>query len=142
MNIQLAIALVVIAVLASVFIAAFLLSRIKQDLQKVSENESGLSRRKFLTRALGVMPAIIAPEILVGLVSALWPSGNAGGFGSLVNVTTPLAEIRASLRDEKAPFYVPDARAYLIDYPIEDPAAAESANKIDNYVANEGVKQG
>ena len=110
--------------------------------EKVDEETSGISRRKFLNRSIyGVLGIGFGLPFLTSLLAFLMPSGK-GGFGGLVNVTTPLTDILATIEDLKRPFYIPEARAYIVPYPKENPAAVEAAQATPAYTKNQKIING
>lgn len=70
-------------------------------LEKVSEDDLGLSRRQFMNRSIyALLGLAVLPAFLTSLLAFLIPSGK-GGFGGLVHVTTPLTDIVSQINDLK-----------------------------------------
>jgi len=79
----------------------------------------GVTRRQFLNRAiLGVLGLSLA-GFGTAVVGFLWPVLEAGGFGSVINVGK-VSDILLSITNAETPFYTPDARAYVHQYPAVD----------------------
>ena len=66
------------------------------------------------------------------------PTGK-GGFGGLVSVTSGISEILSSIESEKKPFYIPEARAYIANFPKDNAVAVEAANKVPEYTKDKSV---
>jgi cytochrome b6-f complex iron-sulfur subunit len=99
----------------------------------------GVTRRQFLNRAvLGVFGLSLA-SFGATMLAFLWPPPNNGGFGSKVPAGK-LDDILATIDANKGPAYVPNARAYVNRYPIEDVDKAKKAGYSDAIVA--GYSQG
>ncbi|MFN8015729.1 MAG: Rieske 2Fe-2S domain-containing protein [Acidimicrobiia bacterium] len=110
--------------------------------EKPDEEQLGISRRKFLNRSLyGVLGLGVLPPFGLSLLAFLVPSGK-GGFGGIVNVTTPLADIISTIKSSKKPFYIPEARAYIVQYPKDNAAAVEAAEKVPEYTKNPKIIKG
>jgi len=79
----------------------------------------GVTRRQFLNRAiLGVVGLSLA-GFGTAVIGFLWPVLEAGGFGSVINVGG-VNDILLSITNSATPFYSPDARAYVHQYPAVD----------------------
>ncbi len=90
--------------------------------------ELSVSRRMFFNRAILMVGLVgVLPPFGLSLLAFLWPSG-VGGFGS--KVTTKRSEAEKSW-EKKEPFYVPEARSYLVNYPAEALAAGEKEYSAD-----------
>ena len=114
----------------------------KTTLVKEDEETVGISRRKFMNRSLYALLGIgFALPFLASLLAFLIPSGK-GGFGGLVSVTTSLDDIIAQIISQKKPFYVPEARAYMVQYPKDNAAAVEAAEKTPDYTKNPKIIDG
>jgi hypothetical protein len=68
---------------------------------------------------------------LLHLLSFLIPTGK-GGFGGLVSVTTGISEILEVLKVKRKPFYIPEARAYIVPFPKDNAVAVAAAKKFQN----------
>ena len=111
-------------------------------LVKADEETIGISRRKFMNRSLYALLGIgFALPFASSLLAFLIPSGK-GGFGGLVNVTTPLDDIIAQIRSKKEPYYIPEARAYIVEFPNDNGAAVEAAQKVPDYTKNSKIIDG
>jgi len=85
----------------------------------------GVTRRQFLNRAILGMFGLSLAGFGAGVLGFLWPTIEAGGFGSVINVGT-VTSVLATIAT-KQPFYSPDARAYVNPYPaIDVPKAKKS----------------
>src|SRR5207245_4985670 len=67
----------------------------------------------------------------------LWPTGS-GGFGGKVTAGK-ISDIVAAITATAAPFYVPEARAYIVEYPKADLPAAK---KVYSAVTYAGMEKG
>jgi len=106
--------------------------------EPVDEEELGVSRRQFFNRALlAVVGLAGAAEFGPAMLAFLWPTGSVG-FGGKINAGKT-SDIIAALQSKAAPFYVPEARAYVQQYPAADLAAAK---KIYSAVTYSGMEQG
>ena len=86
----------------------------------------GVSRREFLNRSLLATVAFMLAGAGSATLAFLWPSSTgASGFGGKIQLTG-LAKILAQIEQSKAPFYVPDARTWLQQYPAS--ALPKAAN--------------
>ncbi len=85
----------------------------------ISENELGVTRRKFLNRAvLGIFGVFLA-GLGASMVAFMWPKLK-GGFGSKINAGR-LDDLRAEVVASDGsitPLFVPEAQAYLV--PMEE----------------------
>lgn len=104
-----------------------------QTVEELSPEEAGVSRRMFLTRALGgVFGAFLG---LFGLTSLafLWPR-LSGGFGSDIDVGL-IDDLHAAIVQPDGsviPAFIPEARAYVVPF---DPALIAGSQFSDNVVA-------
>ncbi len=85
----------------------------------VDEEELGLSRRQFFNRGILASLALAAGGFGASLLAFLWPS-SSGGFGGKVAAGTSLNDMLSYNTDKKQPFYIPEARAYVVPYPKVD----------------------
>ncbi len=110
--------------------------------EQVDEEAIGISRRKFMNRSIYALLGLgFGLPFLSSLLAFLIPSGK-GGFGGIVNVTTPLTDIIAQITSQKKPFYIPEARAYIVQYPNDNAAAIESAEKTPAYTESQKIIDG
>jgi len=90
-------------------------------LEELSEEEAGVSRRQFFTRALGIAFGAFMGLNAVAYLAFLWPR-LSGGFGSDIDVGA-VADIRSEviLADGSVlPKFVPEARAYIVPFSEAD----------------------
>jgi cytochrome b6-f complex iron-sulfur subunit len=105
----------------------------------MTEEEIGVSRRKFLNRSIYALLGLgFGLPFVTSLLSFLIPTGK-GGFGGLVSVTSGISEILSSIESEKKPFYIPEARAYIANFPKDNAVAVEAANKVPEYTKDKSV---
>jgi cytochrome b6-f complex iron-sulfur subunit len=76
-----------------------------------------VSRRQFFNRGIVAAQSLVLGSFGLAVIGFLWPS-LSGGFGGKV-VAGKLDEIMDQVREQKKPFYVPEARTYLNPYPKE-----------------------
>ena len=107
-------------------------------LQPVDEEELGVTRRQFFNR--GILAGIGASVGAFGVASLgfLWPSG-AGGFGGTITVGS-VDQANTSFGN-KEPFYNAGAKTYIVQYPSDALANAETAYA-DQPPVLEGMQQG
>jgi cytochrome b6-f complex iron-sulfur subunit len=111
-------------------------------LEKADEETIGISRRKFMNRSLYALIGLgFALPFASSLLAFLIPSGK-GGFGGLVNVPASLDDIISQIRSKKEPYYIPEARAYIVEYPKDNGAAIEAAEKTPDYTKNPKIIEG
>lgn len=85
----------------------------------------GMTRRQILNR--GIVLASLAGLSAFGgaCLAFLWPK-LSGGFGSVITAGN-INEIKAQIKNDKAPFYNPSGRFYLMTYETDlDDAAGEA----------------
>ena len=113
-----------------------------KNFESVSEDEIGVSRRKFLNRSIYALLGLgFGLPFVTSLLSFLIPTGK-GGFGGLVSVSTGISEILGTIETEKKPFYIPEARAYVVPFPKDNPAAVAAAEKVPDYTKDKSVIEG
>ena len=105
--------------------------------EPVDEDEIGVSRRQFLNRSLGAAVGISLAGFGAACLGFLWPTGSSGFGGKIAAGKT--SDIIAYVTSHAAPFYIPEARAYVQQYPAEDLAAAK---KIYSAVTYSGMEAG
>ncbi len=96
--------------------------------EPVDEEEIGVSRRQFLNRAVLGISGFSAGVLGIGVLGFLWPTG-ASGFGGKINAGN-FDDIMGQIADKREPFYVPDAKTYILPYPEDDIGNAE---KVPSY---------
>jgi cytochrome b6-f complex iron-sulfur subunit len=77
----------------------------------------GVSRRQFFNRGIVAAQSLVLGSFSLAMIGFLWPS-LSGGFGGKVRAGT-LDDIMDQINEEKKPFYVPEARSYVVPYPKE-----------------------
>ena len=105
--------------------------------EPVDEEELGVARRQFLNRGLGLVVGFSITAFGATCLAFLWPTGSSG-FGGKINAGK-LSDILAYIQSHAAPFYIPEARAYVQQYPKEDLAAAK---KVYSAVTYSGMEEG
>ena len=75
----------------------------------------GVSRRQFFNRGIVAAQSLVLGSFSLAMIGFLWPS-LSGGFGGKVRAGN-LGDIMDQINEEKKPFYVPEARAYVVPYP-------------------------
>ncbi|MFN8105928.1 MAG: Rieske 2Fe-2S domain-containing protein [Acidimicrobiia bacterium] len=90
--------------------------------------EVGITRRRLLNRG-AVAGSIIGLAALGGASVAFLIPAPTKGFGSKVTVTTSLEDIKTKILADKAPYYVPEGKFYLMTYKPQNEAEAEVAYK-------------
>jgi cytochrome b6-f complex iron-sulfur subunit len=103
-----------------------------------TDEELGLSRRQFFGWGVFGAMALAVGSLGAGVLAFLWPSGS-GGFGGKIPAGASLADMLAYNTDKKQPFYIPEARAYIVPYPKAD---LPKAKKIYAPVIYTGMQQG
>jgi cytochrome b6-f complex iron-sulfur subunit len=99
----------------------------------------GVTRRQFLNRAILGVTGLSIAGFGGACLAFLWPTLEAGGFGSKINVGN-LSLINSTIAT-KQPFYSPQARAYVNPYPtIDVPKAIKSGAYADAII--NGMKLG
>ena len=97
--------------------------------QPVDEEELGISRRQFFNRGILVTMAVSLGAFGAAAISFLY-ARSAGGFGGKVDAGVSLTDALAYNADRKEPYYVPEARTYLVPFPK---AAVPAAKKVPQY---------
>lgn len=83
----------------------------------------GVSRRQFFNRATVTLFSASLGGFGAAVIGYLW-KGAEGGFGSKINAGK-LDDIVAGIRSNKGFLYVPEARAWVTEYPRESLSKAE-----------------
>jgi cytochrome b6-f complex iron-sulfur subunit len=97
----------------------------------------GVTRRQFLNRGVGTMFGVSLGAFGAATLGFLWPS-LSGGFGSKIRVGK-LDEILGQIASTRTPFYVAEARSYIVPFPQEALPKAEDAY---TGAVLEGMQQG
>lgn len=105
--------------------------------EPVEEEELGVARRQFLNRGILATVGLGLGGFGAACLGFLWPTGSVG-FGGKINAGK-ITDIVAALQSKAAPFYVPEARAYIQQYPAADLAAAK---KVYSAVTYAGMEKG
>lgn len=84
----------------------------------------GVSRRQFFNRATFTLMSAGLGGFGAAVIGFLW-KGAEGGFGSKINAGK-LDDIVAGIRSNKGFLYLPEARAWVTEYPKESLAKAEA----------------
>ena len=106
--------------------------------EPVDEEELGVSRRQFLNRGLLTTVGFSVAGFGAACLGFLWPTGT-GGFGGKVKAPASISAIIAAIQDKSAPKYIPEARAYIVQYPKADLPAAK---KVYSAITYAGMEQG
>jgi len=77
----------------------------------------GVSRRQFFNRASVTLMSASLGAFGAAVVAFLW-KGSSGGFGSKITVG-PVDDVIDQIRANKGFYYVPQARAWITEYPKE-----------------------
>jgi cytochrome b6-f complex iron-sulfur subunit len=95
----------------------------------VDEEELGISRRQFFNRGILVTMAVSLGAFGAAAISFLYAK-SAGGFGGKIDAGVSLTAALAYNNDNKEPYYVPEARTYLVPFPKD---AIPKARKVAQY---------
>jgi cytochrome b6-f complex iron-sulfur subunit len=95
----------------------------------VDEEELGISRRQFFNRGILVTMAVSLGAFGAAAISFLY-ARSAGGFGGKIDAGVSVGDAIAYNNDKKEPYYVPEARTYLVPFPKD---AVPSAKKVPQY---------
>ena len=93
--------------------------------EEISEEEAGITRRQFLTKALRISFGAFAGIQAIAWLGFFWPKVS-GGFGSKVDAG-PIEDIKSQIFQADGsviPAFIPAARAYVL--PLDAAAAANS----------------
>jgi len=105
--------------------------------EPVDDEELGVSRRQFLNRGLVGVVGFSVAGFGAACLGFLWPTGSAG-FGGKISAGST-ADIIDFIQTKAAPFYIPEARAYVVEYPPNDLSAAK---KVYSPVTYAGMEEG
>lgn len=98
------------------------------EYEPVDEEELGVTRRQFLNRGLLAAVGFGLTGFGAAALAFLWPLQNVGGFGGVITVGK-LSDILSYIQTNKQPFYAPQARTYVVQYP-QNPADLARAKKV------------
>jgi cytochrome b6-f complex iron-sulfur subunit len=83
-----------------------------------------VTRRQFFNRSILATQSLVLGSFGLAVIAFLWPS-LSGGFGSKVKAGS-LEDILGEITEKKEPYYVPEARSYVVPFPESAlPAAKE-----------------
>ncbi len=88
--------------------------------------EIAVTRRQFFNRGIVGSMALALGGFGTSMIAFLWPQAS-GGFGGTVKTPDSKDNILLSVRTKKEPYYVPEARTYLVEYPPDAIPNAEKA---------------
>ena len=97
---------------------------------EVTEEEYGISRRKFFNRAIGGVFGVFLLQFALGFLAFFWPRLKAGGFGGKIDAGL-VADILPQLDQPDGsitPVFVAAAQAYIVPF-REDPAGTSFEGK-------------
>ena len=103
--------------------------------EEISEEEAGVTRRQFLTKALRISFGAFAGIQAISWLGFLWPKVS-GGFGSKIDAGS-IEEIKDQLFQADGsviPAFIPSARAYIL--PLDQSAAANSQFSSGSTIAD------
>ena len=103
--------------------------------EEISEEEAGVTRRQFLTKALRISFGAFAGIQAISWLGFLWPKVS-GGFGSKIDAGS-IEEIKDQLFQADGsviPAFIPSARAYVL--PLDDGAVSNSQFSSGSTVAD------
>ena len=93
--------------------------------EEISEEEAGITRRQFLSKALRISFGAFAGIQLISYLGFLWPKVS-GGFGSKIDAGS-IEDIKNQIFQADGsviPAFIPSARAYVL--PLDNTAASKS----------------
>jgi cytochrome b6-f complex iron-sulfur subunit len=90
------------------------------DKETLTPAEYGVTRRKFLNRALYAVFGLFLAQFALGALMYVWPRLK-GGFGTPINAGN-LNDLKASLTDGGSivPVFVPAAQAWIVPFEISE----------------------
>jgi cytochrome b6-f complex iron-sulfur subunit len=107
----------------------------RTERQPVDEEAIGISRRQFFNRGIVLSLALAIGAFGAAALAFLY-SKSTGGFGSKVEVDKNLKDVLAFTSEKKEPYYVPEARTYLVPYPVEDVPKAKQVPQYEKLIPN------
>jgi cytochrome b6-f complex iron-sulfur subunit len=75
----------------------------------------GVTRRQFFNRGILTTQGLVLGSFGMAVIAFLWPA-RGGGFGGKVRAGK-VDDILDQIREKREPFYVPEARGYIVPYP-------------------------
>ena len=103
----------------------------------MDEDTLGVTRRQFFNRGIVTMMGVSLGGFGAATLGFLWPS-LSGGFGSKIRVGK-LDEILGQIASTREPFYVAEARSYIVPYPQD---AIPKARQAYSGAVLEGMEAG
>lgn len=107
----------------------------KAERQPVDEEALGISRRQFFNRGIVLSLSLAIGAFGAAAIAFLY-SKSTGGFGSKVEVDKNLKDVLAYTEEKKEPYYVPEARSYLVPYPTADVSKAKQVPQYEKIIPN------
>jgi cytochrome b6-f complex iron-sulfur subunit len=101
----------------------------------VDEEALGISRRQFFNRGIVLSLSLAIGAFGAAAIAFLY-SKSTGGFGSKVQVDKGLKDVLAYTEEKKEPYYVPEARSYLVPYPTADVSKAKQVPQYEKLIPN------
>jgi cytochrome b6-f complex iron-sulfur subunit len=105
--------------------------------EPVDEEELGVNRRQFLNRGLGALVGFSLAGFGAACLGFLWPTAS-GGFGAKIGAGRT-ADIDDYIDTNSKPFYVPEARSYVVQYPAQD---LPKAKQVYDSITFAGMEEG
>jgi cytochrome b6-f complex iron-sulfur subunit len=105
--------------------------------EPVDEEELGVNRRQFLNRGLGALVGFSLAGFGAACLGFLWPT-SSGGFGAKIGAGRT-ADIDDYIETNNKPFYVPEARSYVVQYPPQD---LSRAKQVYDSITFAGMEEG
>ncbi|MEY3360541.1 MAG: hypothetical protein RL531_260 [Actinomycetota bacterium] len=116
-------------------VAAGAAPAVRTERQPVDEETIGISRRQFFNRGIVLSLSLAIGAFGAAAIAFLY-SKSTGGFGSKVQVDKNLKDVLAYTSEKKEPYYVPEARTYLVPYPTADVEAAKQVPQYEKIIPN------
>jgi cytochrome b6-f complex iron-sulfur subunit len=92
----------------------------------------GVTRRQFFNRSIVAAQSLVLGSFGLAVIGFLWPS-LTGGFGGKVRAGK-LSDVLDAIQEKKEPFYVPEARSYVVPYPQSALGAAKSVDAYESIL--------
>jgi cytochrome b6-f complex iron-sulfur subunit len=105
--------------------------------ERVGEEELGVSRRQFFNRGVAAMVGFSLVGFGAACLGYLWPTGSSG-FGGKIGAGK-VSDILSAIQRNAAPVYVPEAKAWVVQYP---PAHLPEAKAVYSTITYAGMVQG
>lgn len=90
------------------------------DKETLTPDEYGVTRRKFLNRALYAVFGLFLAQFAIGALAYVWPRLK-GGFGTPINAGN-INDLKAALTDGGTivPIFVPAAQAWIVPFEVSE----------------------